>query len=145
MNLMIGEVAMDFRETEMMREAVVWWCVLAAAALGPIVPVLLWLLAHRRADSVVDWEGRLDAMAKKMDAMQDLLKKTREEVVKNLEKNDEEVKPKKSDVTANQSSSESERGGHGHCDRCHAHHTSSYSRRRRRSSRMRDRRRDRRL
>ena len=145
---MIGEVAMDFRETEMMREAVVWWCVLAAAALGLIVPVLLllrWLLAHRRADSVVDWGSRLDAMAKKMDAMQDLLKKTREEVVKNLEKNDEEVKPKKSDVTANQSSSESERGGHSHCDRCHAHYTSSYSRRRRHSSRMRDRRRDRRL
>ena len=62
----------------MMREAIVWWCVLAAGALGLIVPALLllrWLLAHRRADSV---------MAKKMDAMQDLLKKTREEVVKNL-------------------------------------------------------------
>ena len=44
-------------------------------------------------------------MAKKMDAMQDLLKKTRE-VVKNFEKNDdEEVKPKKSDVMVNQSSS----------------------------------------
>ena len=115
---------------------------------GLIVPELLllrWLLAHRRADSVVDWGGRLDAMAKKMDAMQDLLEKTTE-VVKNLEKNDdEEVKPKKSDVTANQSSSESERGGHSHCDRCHAHHMSSYSQRRRRSSRMRDRRRDRRL
>ena len=47
--------------------------------------------------------GHLDAMTKKMDAMQDLLKKTRE-VVKNLEKNDDEVKPKKSDVMANQSS-----------------------------------------
>ena len=76
--------------------------------------------------------------------MQDLLKKTREEVVKNLEKNDdEEVKPKESDMTANLSSSESERGGHSHYDRCNAHHTSSYNRRRRRSSRMRDRKRDR--
>ena len=122
-------------------------CVGAAVALELIVPVLLllrWLLAHRRVDSVVDWGGCLDAMAKKMDAMHDLLKKTRE-VVKNFEKNDEEVKPKKSDVMVNQSSSKSERGGHSHCDCCHAHHTSSYSRRRRRSSRMRDRRRDRRL
>ena len=58
---------------EMLGEAVVWWQVLAAAALGLIVPVLLLLrrlLAHRQADSVLDWGGRLDVISKKIDMLE---------------------------------------------------------------------------
>ena len=83
-----------------------WWCVVATAALGLIVPVVLllrWLLAQRRTDSVVDWGGRLDKVMKKLDGIEDMMKKL--------------------DVTPTQSTSESTSVGHSprSCC-CHAHH-----------------------
>ena len=104
-----------------------WWCVLATASLGLIVPVVLllrWLLAQRRTDSVVDWGGRLDKVMKRLDGIEDMMKKfdTLEDMMKKL------------DVTPIQSTSESTSVGHSHrscC--CHAHHVEEKGSRSRRS------------
>ena len=79
---------------ESLREDVLWWHVLAAVALGLIVQVLLllrWLLAHRRVDSVLDWGGRLDVISKKIDALENLVKKSQKI------DSEEDKTPKKSD------------------------------------------------
>ena len=51
--------------------------------MGLNVPVLLllrWLLAHRRADSVLDWGSKLDVISKKIDMLENLVKKSHEEL-----------------------------------------------------------------